>query len=43
MGVNGYTGVNWSTTTKMFMYELWVGVVGHEMLWSRVACKSNNF
>ena len=23
----------------MFVYELWVRVVGHEMLWSRVACK----
>ena len=24
----------------MFVYELWVRVVGHEMQWSRVACKS---
>ena len=24
----------------MFVYELWVRVVVHEMLWSRVACKS---
>ena len=22
----------------MFVYELWVRIVGHEMPWSRVAC-----
>ena len=27
----------------MFVYELWVRVVGHEMPWSRVACKSYKY
>ena len=27
---------------KMFVYDLWVKVVGHEMPWSRVACKSTH-
>ena len=26
----------------MFVYELWVRVVGHEMPWSRVACNSTS-
>ena len=36
-----YSSRNNVYSYKMFVYELWVRVVGHEMLWSRVACNSN--